>query len=372
MALLKAEFDCEVLTPMFLSGVDQNTCELRAASLRGVLRYWYRALLGGQGLPLDEVRQKEAGVFGEAGREKGAGASVVNVRVSSLPAGACKRPPALPDWDPRPSAQNPNGKLKPNTGTGYLWFSIALGDNFRSFIAPGTRFTVTMTARPGREQPLTDATRAFWLLAHLGGIGTRARRAAGSFWVRGMRVEGIGTPPFRAHFDHDHVKNTLRDWLGASRAAAPAFDTLGQSAQVVHRALNASGWEQAVRSAGEHFKAFRFDNRREPDEKRAGFGLPLTVGYRGDERKLSLSSQDGDEGRRASPLHLRIVPVAGRSGERYDAVLTLLHGPFGPNGDTLTAAFTQRPGASSRPLPTTALVRDYLNEIPDNQRSDLL
>lgn len=43
----KINFTLETLTPLFLAGNDQNAVELRAASIRGHLRYWYRALLGG-------------------------------------------------------------------------------------------------------------------------------------------------------------------------------------------------------------------------------------------------------------------------------------------------------------------------------------
>lgn len=89
MRLLRAEFDCEVLTPMFLSGADQTMCELRAASLRGAMRFWYRAMLGGQGKSLSDVKAEEAKVFGESAREGGTvGASPVMVRVwqsSGLP-----------------------------------------------------------------------------------------------------------------------------------------------------------------------------------------------------------------------------------------------------------------------------------------------
>jgi len=46
----KLIFTLETITPLFLSGTDQSVVELRAASIRGHLRYWYRALLGGLGV----------------------------------------------------------------------------------------------------------------------------------------------------------------------------------------------------------------------------------------------------------------------------------------------------------------------------------
>jgi len=54
----KLSFMLETITPLFLSGNDQTTVELRAASIRGHLRYWYRALLGGLGVVQSFRRSK--------------------------------------------------------------------------------------------------------------------------------------------------------------------------------------------------------------------------------------------------------------------------------------------------------------------------
>lgn len=39
-------FDCEVVTPMFLGGADQQA-ELRASAIKGAMRWWFRAAIGG-------------------------------------------------------------------------------------------------------------------------------------------------------------------------------------------------------------------------------------------------------------------------------------------------------------------------------------
>ncbi|MBX5459388.1 MAG: type III-B CRISPR module RAMP protein Cmr1, partial [Thermogemmatispora sp.] len=65
--MLKATFDIKVITPLFLAGANQAEVELRPPSLRGPLRYWYRALIGGiVGGNLAEVRRRETEVFGSA------------------------------------------------------------------------------------------------------------------------------------------------------------------------------------------------------------------------------------------------------------------------------------------------------------------
>ena len=42
METIEATF--KVVTPMFMSGADQSQAELRTASIKGALRFWWRAL----------------------------------------------------------------------------------------------------------------------------------------------------------------------------------------------------------------------------------------------------------------------------------------------------------------------------------------
>ena len=73
----KITFEIETITPMFLAGAEQGKAELRAASIKGVLRFWWRAL---QVEPdINELRQKEAGIFGSS--EEGVGGSSFSLRI---------------------------------------------------------------------------------------------------------------------------------------------------------------------------------------------------------------------------------------------------------------------------------------------------
>ncbi|MDZ7879508.1 MAG: type III-B CRISPR module RAMP protein Cmr1 [Saprospiraceae bacterium] len=56
-------FTCEVMTPMFLNGADGYTPELRAPSIKGVLRFWWRAMNGH--LSLSELKRQEGEIFGD-------------------------------------------------------------------------------------------------------------------------------------------------------------------------------------------------------------------------------------------------------------------------------------------------------------------
>jgi len=55
-------FECETITPMFLSGADGKTPELRPPSIKGALRFWWRAMNGH--LSLSDLKKKESEIFG--------------------------------------------------------------------------------------------------------------------------------------------------------------------------------------------------------------------------------------------------------------------------------------------------------------------
>ena len=79
----------EFITPAFLSGADQGQAELRAASIRGALRWWFRVLGG--------TKEEETEVFG--GVQGGATRSKVIVRalVTNSVHGAFEGPRPMSD-----------------------------------------------------------------------------------------------------------------------------------------------------------------------------------------------------------------------------------------------------------------------------------
>ena len=55
-------FECETITPMFMYGADGKTPELRPTSVKGVMRFWWRAINGH--LSLIELKKQEDEIFG--------------------------------------------------------------------------------------------------------------------------------------------------------------------------------------------------------------------------------------------------------------------------------------------------------------------
>ena len=152
-------FDLEFITPLFSRGAYEDRPEIRAASIRGQLHGWFRALGG--------AAADEKAIFG--GVHDGAVASKIVVRVQ-----ADIRPedgrwiPTLPH---KPAGQREDyGPNAPRIG-----------------LHPGTRFTLHVLERLGglgASRAKFDRTLEAWLL--LGGLGLRCTRAAGNFrWTPG-------------------------------------------------------------------------------------------------------------------------------------------------------------------------------------------
>ncbi|EJF54684.1 CRISPR type III-B/RAMP module RAMP protein Cmr1 [Saprospira grandis DSM 2844] len=140
-------FECETITPMFMAGADGKTPELRAPSIKGALRFWWRALNGH--LELEELKEREKALFGST-----AGKSAFLLRASLI-------------------------------GDEKIASYKMLPHRERSFRAeafsPRQKFTVTISARD--EKVFSSIKKVFLFLSIAGGLGKRARRGFGSFFV---------------------------------------------------------------------------------------------------------------------------------------------------------------------------------------------
>lgn len=160
-------FHLEFITPCFCTGANQAIAEIRAPSIRGQLRWWFRALGGSA--------ENEAILFGSAAGESG-NASRVRISVSDV------RAPA--HWD-RPD-------YSPNDAQSYVWhYASVSGTTSKGAKGPRwqsdgalpvkTRFELHLTwVRPaGNLKPAFDE--ALWAFLTLGTLGLRGTRGLGAF-----------------------------------------------------------------------------------------------------------------------------------------------------------------------------------------------
>lgn len=189
-ARVTQEYPLELVTPAFLAGAKQEPadCELRPATVRGLLRWWWRTLHAGF-VDTRDLARMEAAVWGDTKR---GGA----VRVRLTPAG-----PAAPQPYDRLDVIRQNRPPEPpnrKTSQGLVYHSYGMDDRPRPrrwFMPAGTKWTVTLAARTGALPPaaaggpavelsaealLRQAAAALHLLCRLGGVGAKGRKGFGA------------------------------------------------------------------------------------------------------------------------------------------------------------------------------------------------
>jgi CRISPR-associated protein Cmr6 len=190
----EARFDLTLVTPAFLAGAAQakEDCDLRGATLRGQLRWWWRAMHAGH-LETAKLRRLEAAIWGASSE----GSAVQITLTATSPS------PPIP-YEPKDTQFKKNNAIPQSAdrrrvqGFAYLSYGMAeKTETMRHFRQPGDAWSVRLTARPSlfRVDPtaqrgigialdaatvLAEATAALWLLTQFGGVGAKGRKGFGS------------------------------------------------------------------------------------------------------------------------------------------------------------------------------------------------
>lgn len=197
-------FTCRVITPMFLAGADGSTPELRAASIKGAMRFWWRALNGH--LSLGDLRKQETEIFGGVGTgDEGGSRSSFSLRVNGS---------VDLDKDVVQEKSVPHKQYK------------------SASIKIGKKYDVILTVSDNYHIANFDTNKLialFQLTCILGGLGRRSRRGMGSVVIekiehktRNEKKDITPCEPSKlasvktlldilapARFEHDTAKNTL-------------------------------------------------------------------------------------------------------------------------------------------------------------------
>lgn len=72
------QFNIEIVTPLFAGGADGIQAELRAAALKGLMRFWWRALYGSDNI--EKMKENEAKIFGDTDRKSDVKISLENTK----------------------------------------------------------------------------------------------------------------------------------------------------------------------------------------------------------------------------------------------------------------------------------------------------
>ncbi len=341
--LRSLDVQLEAVTPLWIGGGSLQA-ELRPPSVRGCLRFWFRALAGGlMGEVLNDVKQAEGAVYGNTSHSL----SVV-VRLFGSPKTSV-------------SVVDENEK---DSGLSYMYWSVF--QRQRDAILPGEQFRLRLKLGPfplaavevaGRKLEMSDrfelAAASLWLLLRLGGVVHVGAAVAGEMravaepegWPTSLPpLVSVATSPAEAAAELSAGVQRVRQaagWQARPPADPSSYDILHERVCQLYLADKTfPSWSEAVNWAGETFRAFRIEHKLDASGvaalltqgrmavrtiQRATLGLPIAFFFKSIFADLTARGVDSREVRRkssatvspsrglgrASPLFFRVVPLAG-------------------------------------------------------------
>lgn len=166
-------FKCTLITPLFMSGADQTSQELRVPSLKGAIMFWWRAIHPEP--DPQKLRDKEVEVFGGMNSENKTYRSSIRIQIDYN----------QDDWNNHLSHNFRKEYSLPYQNHPLLYLLFGVTD--RPFLKPGFSFDVVIKSRT--KSHLDSATQAFQLLSVYGGIGAKSRNGYGNFVIEGKAID---------------------------------------------------------------------------------------------------------------------------------------------------------------------------------------
>jgi len=185
-----------VVTPMFLSGADQDKAEFRLASFKGALRFWWRALAASQYPDIQQLREAEDSLFGSTRT----GVSRVRLRLE----------------ESEIKIQTIN-KFSRNSWQSYIGYGLIdkPGQSIRQGIEPGSWFAVKIMTKQVDESLLVILRQALMAVGLFGGLGSRARNGWGSLTL--LSLVGGGSE-WHAPEDQSRLEEEIKTLLKTQTA----------------------------------------------------------------------------------------------------------------------------------------------------------
>ena len=280
----------EIITPMFLGNSDQNATAIRPTSIKGALRFWWRAMNGH--LDLKVLAEKEAKLFGSTDH-----GGVFSLAVSSV-----GKFQAQTDWPPK----------DPNASSSYMGYGLIQDKTnieHREAIPAGLSFTVTLTFQSSisneDKQSVQTAVEAFGLF---GSLGSRARRGFGSVQLTQLNGTKVNTPTNTSikEWFENNLPNSLKN---KAQLQYTAFGS--DSYFALPDSIKEKDYKSAHSKMGSAYKAVRASI---PTRQRAVFGLPL--------------KNVNESLRRASPVFFKVVK---NNTGAYQGLILFMPSQFHPD-----------------------------------------
>lgn len=361
-----------ITTPIFLGGADnQSTAELRPTSIKGALRFWFRAINYGKYQDYKKVKKAEDEIFGSTSSQSEFFLKLNSddVKVED-DATKIKRLFAAPE-------------------IGYLGYGLYQDtrrqQSYRPYLIPEQTFTIELLLKPRIEDPLVSENliKAIKALGLFGGLGSRNRRGFGSITLDSIFINDKEC--YTAPNSREELKKAFEDFYSSLELSKniPEYTAFSKNNRTIILG-EFNDYKDALKTVGAAMMYFRrncskdtkividalmgIDIRKHPE--RVVFGLPHNYFIR-DKGKVSINSIIGsEETRRASPLFIKIISIKEDGNTKYTPVITVFPSEFLPKDGKISLNGEREKGLKIRPKilePNVSfdLINKFMNTFSD-------
>lgn len=303
----KVVFEVETITPMFLAGANQGKAELRAASIKGLLRFWWRALQAES--DIEKLRNRESQIFGSPDEKTGGGSSFA-IRI--IPNSDLK-----PTKNKFPSNQQYQVSVEGKTfkinileylAYGTYEYIKGQGNVFtREHYPSKTKFDIVVSFTDVAWK--NEVLKAFYVWSTFGGVGSRSRNGFGSFDVlnKEKALEDIKNEV--VSIDSPYIKGNVEKLVKKKNIVS--YGSFVQGTKLFKAKNSFDSGLDSLADVGKTYKNGRSGlERRHCFDKRQYIGAPIV------EKKVTKSLLD----RHSKPYFIKIA----KEGDKYRAYILYL------------------------------------------------
>jgi len=337
---------------MLMHGADGKSAELRPASIKGILRFWWRAIHGN--LSLKDLHEQEGEIFGST-KER----SKVNLRIAN-------------NKETKKSFQSLTTEIKDNIGIKYNFYPIFMNNDGKSYF---DSLTFELILSGNDKKALEEVINALIYLNFFGGLGSRSRRGAGSIRItlkenkeklyedklELLKTDNITTKEaFQSHLVE--ILNKVKPH------SSPKYTTFYKHLYIFEPQKD---WKSALELIAKPFQEFRNDKQSDVLET-PNFGFPIMHTKRktdhegifigGKVEEYKVKGQDKEKAtnlveRRASPLMFKIFMT---TNGHYFPLLLWMDGDLLPNENQVILKKQHQKGDETK-LPDDSIIQNFID-----------
>ncbi|QIB27290.1 type III-B CRISPR module RAMP protein Cmr1 [Caloranaerobacter azorensis] len=350
----KVTLKCEVVTPMFIAGANSCVPEIRGPSLKGVMRFWWRALNGNLSFKdLNLLKTEEAKIFGSSEKY---GKSSFGIRIDK----SFQRNEIETNLFNNINILNTLDD-KNKSAIKYIYYFMYIRGKERHCIRPGVEFSIDLLFSKDDKRIYEEVFKAFALLTLFGALGARSRRGAGCFTVNSVEGDSFCDCKYSEFFEkYNRISSTkdlklfieeeIKKWISNDDYSDEYTTLKGSKIYIFGQEDN---WEKALSKIAKPYYEFRTKNESRITET-PNFGFPIrhkngTTMIAGKKRKKDKII------RRASPLIFKVIKTGKNN---YFPIIIWLNGRLLPNGYEIMDF-----NGGNRATEDDSIIEEFINSI---------